>query len=276
VEQAISLSMPKWKSDALAAGLTIRINQDFSKIPLVPGDAAELREALINLIFNAVDAMPSGGEITLRTSAHTDAVWLEVQDTGIGMSEEVRQRCLEPYFTTKGMRGTGLGLSMVYAIIHRHAGLVEIESELGRGTTFILKLPFVANFVQSQIPKRTNFIRPLRILVVDDQPLLCNLLYECLSNDRHAVETACNGREGLEKFRAGRFDLVLTDKAMPEMDGDQLAAAIKQINPSQRIILITGYCEYSPGTRSDAIDLVVGKPVSMDALRQALSVVLAE
>ena len=144
IEQAVSWTRPRWQTTATAAGRTITVTANPGKIPCVAGDAAELREALTNLIFNAVDALPQGGAITLCTRAEADAVVLTISDNGTGMSEEVRQRCLEPFFTTKGESGTGLGLSMVFGIIRRHGGTIDIASEMGKGTTFTLRLPHIA------------------------------------------------------------------------------------------------------------------------------------
>lgn len=277
VGEAVSLSVPKWKNEALANGRTIVVQTEPGEIPAIQGDPSELREALINLIFNAVDAMPNGGSIVIRTRFENEYVHLELSDTGTGMSEEVRQRCLEPYFTTKGTRGTGLGLAMVYGIVHRHGGEIEVMSEPGKGTTFLIQLPAGKKQELGIKPDDRKVERPLNILVVDDQPLLRQLLSECLMNDRHIVETAPNGREGLLKFKAGRFDLVLTDKAMPEMDGDQMARAIRELRPEQPIILLTGYAESSrDGDEPETVNLVLGKPVSMGTLRKALAEVISE
>jgi signal transduction histidine kinase len=141
VEQAISFTKPKWDTQAFSVGSQIRVEVDFQEIPEILGDAARLRDAVTNLIFNAVDAMPQGGLLTLRTRAEGDSVLLEVSDTGIGMTEEVRRSCFEPFFTTKGQDGTGLGLAMVYGIAQHHSGTIAITSKPGKGTTFTLRLP---------------------------------------------------------------------------------------------------------------------------------------
>jgi signal transduction histidine kinase len=141
VEQAVSFTKPKWETQAFAEGNQITAQVDFADIPDLSGDAGQLRDAVVNLIFNAVDAMPKGGTITLRTRAEPKHVILQVTDTGAGMTEEVRRRCLEPFFTTKGQHGSGLGLAMVFSIVQRHMGTIDIASELGRGTTITLRLP---------------------------------------------------------------------------------------------------------------------------------------
>ena len=142
VAQAISLTEPKWRGQTQANGMTIHVETNFQSVPAVSGDESALREVLTNLIFNAVDAMPSGGAITLETVIEDNQAVIRVRDTGAGMTEAVRQRCLEPFFSTKGQQGTGLGLSMVYGIVERHRGKMEIESAPGKGTTFIIRLPF--------------------------------------------------------------------------------------------------------------------------------------
>jgi signal transduction histidine kinase len=141
IEESVSLTQPKWKTEALTSGRKIEMELDLEKIPPISGNPAELREALTNLIFNAVDAMPSGGTVTLRSHPEDHAVLFEISDTGTGMSEDVRTRCLEPFFSTKGDKGTGLGLSMVFGIIKRHNGTLDIESAVDRGSTFRIRLP---------------------------------------------------------------------------------------------------------------------------------------
>ena len=176
VEQAAAITKPKWSAQSLGQGITIEVITDVQDVPAIAGDAAELREALTNLIFNAVDAMPEGGTVTLRVREGLADVRLEVSDTGIGMPEEVQRRCLEPFFTTKGERGTGLGLAMVYGTVERHGGTMAIESQPGEGTTFCIMLPKHAATSQVNKEAEVHAVEPLRILVVDDQPVLCEIL----------------------------------------------------------------------------------------------------
>jgi signal transduction histidine kinase len=144
IEQAVSFTKPKWDAQALGEGSRIRVEVDLQNIPVIMGDAARLRDAITNLIFNAVDAMPKGGTLTLRTRTKGETVLLEISDTGIGMTDEVRQSCFEPFFTTKGQHGTGLGLAMVFGIAQHHSGTIDIASKPGKGTMFTLRLPAVA------------------------------------------------------------------------------------------------------------------------------------
>jgi signal transduction histidine kinase len=277
IEQAVSLTRPRWQTESIASGCTITVNTECGDIPCVTGDAAELREVLTNLIFNAVDALPRGGTITLRTRCEGEAVAFEISDTGTGMSEEVRQRCLEPFFTTKGKRGTGFGLSMVFGIIQRHGGTIDIKSELGKGTTFALRLPPASATSVTRPDALPRVNSPLRVLVVDDQPIFCQLVCEHLQDDLHTVETALSGSDALKKFRANPFDLVITDHVMAEMSGEQLAGTIKELNPKVPVILLTGYARDSTtgNQYSDAIDLVLKKPLSRAALRHAFAKVMA-
>src|SRR6266404_474591 len=279
VEEAVSLTQPKWKNQAEAKGIAIHLATELGNIPAVVGNAADLREALTNLIFNAVDAMPKGGTITLRTRLDNSRVTIEVIDTGTGMTEEVRSRCLEPFFTTKGAHGTGLGLSMVYGILQRHQGTVDIQSKLGKGTTFILSLPVA---VEPQAPKEADsapcVLRPLRVLLVDDEELVRRILNEFLLGDKHIVETAATGREALDKFQRAEFDVVILDRAMPDMNGDQVAVSIKQLKPATPIILLTGFGSMmqAAGEQPAGVDLIVGKPVTILGLREAVAKAVAK
>jgi signal transduction histidine kinase len=270
VEQAITLTRPRWHTQSLAAGHPITITTDLTPIPTILGDAAELREAFANLIFNAVDAMrDTGGTIAIRTRVDEKTVTLQIADTGAGMSEEVRARCLEPFFTTKGDRGTGLGLAMVFGILQRHSGTIDIASTVGQGTTFTLQFPAESVTSAAQTAGAVTAGRPLHVLLVEDQPVLCDLLSQYLAKDCHTVDVANDGKAALEKYAPGKYDVVITDQAMPHMNGVQLATQLKQMNPLQPIVLLTGVGE-TDVDRTDAIDVFVRKPVSLAALRQAL------
>lgn len=280
VEQSISLTEPKWRGQAQANGVSIEVRLELQPDISILGEEAELREALTNLIFNAVDAMPGGGAITIRTGVHGDQAVLQIADTGKGMTEEVRQRCFEPFFTTKGDSGTGLGLASVYGIVQRHGGEIQIQSQLGKGSTFSIRLPLssdqrptASQETVSAIPKNHR----LNVLVVEDEPMVRRIEAEYLSIDGHVVETAADGYEGLSKFRAAKFDLVLVDRAMPEINGDQLTEAIKELNPDVPVILVTGF-EKTIGDNHDEhrrADLTLCKPFSHASLREAIGKAVA-
>ena len=266
------MTQPKWKGQALADGRTITVDLDLAKLPPISGNAAELREVATNLIFNAVDAMPAGGTITLRSSMERGQAVLEISDTGVGMSEEVRSRCLEPFFSTKGEHGTGLGLSMVFGIIKRHEGIVEIESTLGVGTVFRIRLPAMAEGLDAAKEDTVEMERSLRVLVVDDEPVSRGVLASYLTADGHHAVTAVNAEEAIGCLEGAEFDLVITDHAMPGLNGVQLAAAVRNIRRGQPVILVTGFAAGSMGADEEAagVDLVIRKPVQRRDLRRAL------
>lgn len=274
INEALSLTQPKWKEQAQASGKTITIDTDLGQVPTTLGNETELREMLTNLIFNAVDAMPERGTIRVRTRLDGEHIVLEVSDTGIGMDEETQRRCLEPFFTTKGERGTGLGLAVTYGIIRRHQGTVEIDSREGEGTTFTIRLPVRAEQAAvAREPAGAAPVAPLHVLVVDDDPEALQVIVTFLQADHHTAETASDGPEALERLSASQFDLVITDMAMPGLSGDQLAAKVKEIAPQTRVILITGFSQllHDPSAKRDGVDLILGKPITLTAFRQALA-----
>ena len=278
IDEVVAMTQPRWKNQALGQGIAIRVDTRVDAVPRFSGDAAGIREMLANLIFNAVDAMPKGGTITLRARSDGASVRLEVSDTGTGMSDEVRQRCLEPFFSTKGQHGTGLGLSLVHATVERHGGTLTVESEPARGSMFIVRLPIRPESAAAGADvELQEALRPLHILLVDDDPLVRMSVVAQLSSQGHIVETAANGREGLDRFAAGRFDLIVTDRAMPEMGGDQLAATIERSAPDTSVIMLTGFGDLmgAKAEQPPGVDAVVSKPVTLDALTQAIRKVTA-
>ncbi len=274
VQQAVSLTEPKWRSQTQAKGLKLEIAVENKTASFVAGEESALREVLTNLIFNAVDAMPEGGRITISTSIDGDNAVIRVRDTGTGMSESVRQRCLEPFFSTKGELGTGLGLSMVYGIVERHRGKLDIQSALGQGTTFIIRFP-LAETTSTTDSSTTPGSKPkstFEVLVVDDEPSVLEVVSSYFRHDGHVVATAATGREALEKFRRNHFDLVVLDRVMPEMSGDQTARFIKQLNGKVPVIMLTGFGALIDvtGSQPQPVDVVLSKPVTIDALRQTV------
>ena len=272
-EQAVSLLRTKWESQAQAAGISISVNVESKPVPMVLGVESELREAVINLILNALDAMPAGGTITISTHEEGSRVALRVRDTGIGMTNEIREHCLEPFFTTKGKQGTGLGLALVHGIVTRHLGDIAIESEVGKGTAVTLSLPTSTGRERDAgADSITSATDQISILVVDDEPLAREVLAAHLASARHLVEIAEAGGEALQKLRRGGFDLVITDRAMPGVSGDQLAAAVKAISPALPVILLTGFGDMmnAAGELPPGVDLVLAKPITGEMLRQAV------
>lgn len=275
IKQVLEITKPKWKDQAQAKGLSIDIATDLRKVPFTHANESELREMLTNLIFNAVDAMPKGGLITICTCQQDDKIKIEISDSGVGMDEITQNLCLEPFYTTKGEEGTGLGLASVYGIIQRHMGTIEIDSKLNCGTTFTIYLPTGRTEQNLEtIPAAHSSQAPhLRILAVDDEAQVRTFLRDCLGVDGHHIETADNGYHALEKFRCDNFQLVITDRAMPGISGDELVKHIKQINSQVPIIMLTGFGEMMLATdeKPQGVDVILGKPISVNELRNAVA-----
>jgi CheY-like chemotaxis protein len=293
--QVIDMTRPRWRDIPQGRGIMIELHTDFDpNLPRFAGIESEIREAVTNLVINAVDAVPHGGVITVRTrsgppefgtreSPGPSHVILEVSDTGIGMDEDTRKRCLEPFFSTKGQRGTGLGLAMVYGVMERHEGKIEIESEVGKGTAVKLIFPMRTD-VTSGSPSEVAPVeasRSLRILCIDDEPLLRELMQQLLERDGHQVVTADSGQGGVSAFRtaseAGRaFDVVFTDLGMPYFDGRQVAKVIKRESPSTPIIMLTGWGAFmkEDGEIPPQVDGILSKPPRSKEIRETLQRVL--
>lgn len=273
IEQVIELTKPKWKAQAMSRSVDISIGKDLKEIPYVMGNEQQLREALTNLVFNAVDAMPKSGSMIFRTYEKEGRVSIELMDSGLGMTEEVRLKCLEPFFTTKGEKGTGLGLSLVYGIIQSHGGTLQIKSELGKGTTFILSLPVFLLAKDGGVEtKIQNSVRPLRILYLEDESDVQKVTLEYLKLDGHSVVVASNGYDGLQKFYAGKndFDVIITDNGMPQMNGKEVARLVRKLSPHQKIIHLTGAPEVETEPLAPFFNASLAKPVAVEELRRAL------
>lgn len=285
--EVTDMTRPRWRDDAQRQGIAIEVRvRPSPALPPLTGDPAEIREALVNLVFNAVDALPRGGVIELgamlqpwvgdNSAGPGRRIVLEVRDDGIGMSDETRRRCLEPFFTTKAQRGTGLGLAMVYGMMQRHDGAIEIDSAPDCGTTVRLvfpeKLP-VATAAPAVATTKAPSGRPLRILCIDDEPKVRDLLADCLGSFGHNVSVAGDGQHGLSMFRAALdkrepYELVVTDLGMPELDGSQVAKEIKASSPGTPIVMMTGWGEppATPGDNQSSVDAVLGKPPKLEDL----------
>jgi len=273
VRQVVRLTEPYWREQTAAAGITVRVELDASPVPDIVGNESSLREAITNLIINAVDALPEGGVIRLKTFTAGQEVVVEVSDNGLGMTEEVQRRCFEPFYSTKGERGTGLGLAMVQAIVHNHGGQISVASSAGKGTTFTLRFPIQALIVQqAETPVSDLHQRPLRILLVDDEEVVRFVYAECLRADGHQVVEAENGPAGLAAFSHQPFDLVITDMAMEGMNGAQVAARLQELAPDTPVILLTGFGDLMKAReqKPPGVTLVLGKPASSNDLRAAI------
>lgn len=277
VHEVAAITEPRWKDQAQKKGIHIELIKNLGNISSILGNPSELREVLTNIIFNAIDAMPEGGRITLSTQPHSeDWVELRIEDTGIGMTEEVKKRIFDPFFTTKGVTSSGLGMSVSYGIIKRHGGEILVESEPGRGTTFVLHLPIGYGEEVKEVEKRPEkplgMIRPARILVIDDEEPVRDVLSRMLRAKGHQVEVASDGDEGIEQFKKQPFDLVFTDLGMPKLSGWEVGKALKELNPRIPIAMITGWgMELSKEKMNQSgIDLVISKPFNFDQVTQLI------
>jgi len=292
VEQVVELTRAHWGDMAQQRGMAVEMRMDLAAaLPVVLGVESEIREALTNLIFNAVDAMPEGGTIRIGTRLTGERIaegkptpvayaCVEVSDTGVGMDEETKRRCLEPFFTTKGERGTGLGLAMVYGAMRRHDAGIEIDSLVGAGTTMRLLFPVPATAVQLPPVASTAPVTSvrLRLLVVDDDGVLLKSLAETLEDEGHEVVAANGGQAGIDAFLAslitGRpFSAVITDLGMPNVDGRLVAGAVKSGSPTTPVFLLTGWGQgmAAEGEIPENVDRVLTKPPKLRDLREALA-----
>ena len=263
------ITRPRWKDRSEAANIHINLQLECDRGVLIMGDESELREVLVNLVFNAVDAMPKGGTLTLAANEEDDLVELSVHDTGTGMTEEIGLRIFDPFFTTKDKLGMGLGLAVSYGIIRRHEGTIDVESEVGVGSTFYVRLPAakcVARFhpVENLMTVDVAPIRSsqARILVVDDEEYVRDLLRDILEKEGCEAVVAEGGRQALRLFENENFDAVFTDVGMPDMNGWELSRAVRQRNAKIPVAIITGWGEAvgSHERQAAQVDWVVAKP----------------
>jgi signal transduction histidine kinase/CheY-like chemotaxis protein len=285
---ASEITRPRWKNCAEASNIHITLDLQIKSNAMVMGDDSELREVLVNMVFNAIDAMPEGGTLSLTTRTEGDSVIISVVDSGVGMYPEVRSKIFDPFFTTKGKAGLGLGLAVSFGIIRRHGGEIEVESTYGKGSEFRITLP-VATMAQQSVPQVEqaetvetvappvsdealtieSLDRPrTRMLVVDDEDFVRELLGEILEGEHCDVYLAESGSEALSAFRRMEFDGVFTDVGMPGMSGWELAREIRQINASIPIAVITGWGEAvgSHEQKAAGVDWVVAKPFTADRI----------
>lgn len=279
IRDAVEITRTRWQNDVQRRNIAIRLQLDCDEVPPVLGNAHELREVYTNLILNAVDAMPSGGDLKLRCYSTGDVVHSEVVDTGVGMPDEIRRHLFDPFFTTKGQGGTGLGMSVAYGIVTRHEGTIEVESDLGEGAKFTLGFPACSAKLEvkggdgAALP---HLVRPGRILVIDDETSIAQLLEDALTGVGHTVEIAVSGREGVELAKVSEFDLVMTDLGMPDMSGWEVASTIRRERPDVPIVLVTGWGTTLSTDEVErcGINAVVHKPFEIQELLDTASRVL--
>jgi len=282
VNYAIDVIRPLWKDQCEAKSIRIEIQFHPGAIPPVNGISAELTEVMVNVLTNAIDAMPTGGIVLIKTAlgqtANGDSIEIEVSDTGVGMSSEVKRRIFDPFFSTKGPKGTGLGMSVAYGIVSRHQGSIRFETELGRGTTCCLSLP-VAKQSEKIMRLRTPAMQKEKpkILVIDDEAVIRDFLVEMFVSAGYEADAAATGTEGMALFDKNRYDLVFSDLGLPEMSGWDIAKAIRARRPNVPIVLLSGWGIQLDDVRIQecGIDLVLSKACQMEELLSAVEDVLS-
>ncbi len=274
LDNALEFTQMRWKNDAETKGITVAIHKEYADLPATTGSASEIREVFTNIINNALDAMPDGGSITIRTCREDDHICIKIADTGAGIPEMILNRIFDPFFTTKGVQSTGLGMSVSYGIISRHHGSIAVDSTEGNGTAFTVKIPITREMSHEKTLLKTEAEknRKARILVIEDEDDVRQLLFDILSSEGHEVEVASDGIEGLGLFKERDFDLVCTDLGMPKVSGWQVAEEIKRIGRKVPVAIITGWDVniMESELKEKAVNFVIQKPFQV---KQVLSLV---
>ena len=276
--QAIEAVMPGWKNIAHFSEMKYKIDRNgMKRVPGVFCNPTELREVFVNIINNALDAMPDGGRISFSTWSNEDTVFVEISDTGMGMSEEVKNRIFDPFFTTSRPERTGLGMGVAYSIITRHGGKIGVESEEGKGTTLTLSLPINNETKQQILSSRSapdKVAKGLSILVVDDEEEICNILNKFFSRVGHIVKTVGNGAEAIELAKREDFDIVICDLTMPGVTGHDVIKALNELDKVPKIGVSTGSIEDYSSAEVNALkaDFIINKPFRLLELANKINV----
>ena len=277
VDAVVKVTRCRWRDVAQAKGVTYDIRVDTTPLPPITGDPVELREALTNLVLNALDAMPAGGLLMVATAREGDRVRCTVQDTGVGMDEQVRRRVFEPFFTTKGQKGSGLGLSVTYGVVARHGGEIHCESRPGQGSTFTIRLPIGEIRPESPVsPPVAEPPRGLTILVIDDEPEVRQVLADLLTRRGHTIVAEPDGPAGLARLGERSFDLVITDLGMPGLSGWDVAGLVKR-HGRIPVALITGWSDQLDldEARARHVDYIIPKPFRLEQILKVLAQAVA-
>ncbi len=273
IQEAIDYTMPKWKHMAQANGIDYKLDvTDVREIPLISGNTSELKEVLVNIINNALDAMPEGGTLTFSTWKKDEMVFIGISDTGEGMYEDVKKQIFDPFFSTKLPNGSGLGLSAAYGIMVRHGGKIQVESEVGNGSTFTLSFPITEELFR---PSKTSEFtlsykeNSLKILIVDDEEYVCEFLSEFFTEGGHTVQKVCSGKEALEILKHDYFDLLLCDLVMPDLTGKEVIKTLETLDKKpHKVGLITGWNYKAEDAEEEEVkvDFIIKKPIDFDEL----------
>jgi signal transduction histidine kinase/ActR/RegA family two-component response regulator len=281
VQEVVEVTRPRWEDEARTKGIKIKVEMGLSEVKSVLGNPPEVFDALTNIMLNAVEAMPQGGKIILKTESNDDSVVITVRDTGVSMTDEVRSRLFDPFFTTKTTRNAGLGLSVVYGVISRHKGRIEVESKEGLGTTFIIKLPASKEPKKEKLKEEQLGIpnsRPANILLIDDNKELRDIVTEMLTAKGNKVAQVEDGVQALDVFEKDKFDLVFVNLSLPELSGWEVIQRIKQKDSDVKVALLTGWgaqIDFEEAKKK-GIDFLISKPFKTEELLTVLGQALRE
>ena len=272
----------RWNERLAPRNISGEVHAETAPLPLIAGDAAELRRVLATIGDNAADAMPDGGTLTFRTGTDGQRVCCHVADTGVGMSDEVRQRIFDPFFTTKGEKGPDFGLAGAYAIVDRHGGEITVESETGKGSTFTVWLPQTTEPIQiapetrAAAPPASSakpFATGAQILVIADSEEVREVLRDLLTRHGHAVVARADGNSGLAELGTWRFDLAMVDLSLPGVSGLEVSQQLKLRSPGTTVALMTGYFDRMrpDDVRAKGVDVILKKPFSLDQVQSIVN-----
>ena len=273
------MTRSRWRDDARATGIVYDIAFSPADDLVAMCDQSAMREVFVNIIINALDAMMAGGRLTITTVTEGDKAIIKFVDTGCGMTEQIRQRIFEPFYTTKGAKGYGMGLAVTYGIVERHGGIIQVASQAGHGSTFTIKLPLGRTQQGEQVEMLPDISpREASILVVDDEASIRALLRDILRARGHKVLVAEDGLAGLKAIESRRFDMVITDLSMPGVDGWTIANEAHRRWPGTKLVIVTGYGGFAemevPGGDTSLIDALISKPFNIAQIDATISKVL--
>jgi signal transduction histidine kinase len=272
IEEVLEITRPRWDNAAKARGVLIEPILNLDENLFILGDSSDLRNAFTNIIFNAVDAMSNGGILSIKALKTGNSIRVDFKDTGHGMTEEVIERIFDPFFTTKGVLGSGLGMSEVYGIIKRHNGRIQVESEVGTGTTIKLLFPKSKRLEEEVASGKSGKVKALEIFIVDDEEYIVETLGEYLGEMGHAVHSSNSSVQALSDIKKTHYDVVITDLGMPVINGVELAGLIKKINPMIQVVMISGWAlNLKSSELENRVDFVINKPFSFEKINFILA-----
>jgi nitrogen-specific signal transduction histidine kinase len=272
IEEVLEITRPRWDNASKVRGILIEPILNLDENLFILGDSSDLRNAFTNIIFNAIDAMTNGGILSIKAEKSGNFVRVDLKDTGHGMTEEVVERVFDPFFTTKGVLGSGLGMSEVYGIIKRHNGRIQVESEVGVGTTIKLLFPKARRSGEDVLTGKLSETKALDIFIVDDEEYIVDTLSEYLGEMGHTIHSSNSSEQALDEISKAHYDVVITDLGMPSINGIELAEMIKKINSKIQVILVSGWAlNLKSSELENRVDFVINKPFSFEKINFILA-----